>query len=204
MLSRTFCKLPVSWSAVVLLISLCGCGPKETRFHIVDYRQPGESQGYFQGFSDCTYCTDAHGNIDIVARHTTINQDAEPTIQVVHMRTFWIPQPGRTSAERSMINATVSYLIVNGKIGATFEGSGFLSFRENRKNEQIKGRLELSSLKPQRRLGNAERLFEKAELSGEFVATRDKASVLATLREMRNLFGPMPEYDLSTHNPNVH
>jgi hypothetical protein len=96
-----------------------------------------------------------------------------------------------------MINATVSYLILSGPSGATFEGSGFLSFRENRKRDQIKGELELSCLTPQRRLGSAERLFRQAEVSGTIVARRDKAKVVATLNEMRRLFGPMPDYDPS-------
>ncbi len=188
---------------MILLLWLLGCGPKATQFHVVDYRPSGEAHGYFQAFDECYYCTDAHGNVDIVARHTTVNGESPTTTQVVHMRTFWVPKPGRTYAERTMINATVSYLIVSGPDGATFEGSGFLCFRPDRKRQQIKGRLELSSLKPQRRLGSAERLFDKAELSGEFVAKRDKARVIATLREMRRLFGPMPEYDLSVHDPDI-
>ncbi len=185
-------------AAAIMLVLGGGCARKVTRFDVLDFRGSGDPQRYVQTFDECYYCIDAHNNVDIVARYTSHDADGLPTTQAIHIRTFWVPQPGRTFAERTMINATVSYIIVSGFTGATFEGSGFLSFRENRKKDQITGQLELSSLTPQRRLGQAERLFHRAELSGTLVARRDKARVLATLHEMQRLFGPMPHYDLSS------
>lgn len=173
---------------------LQGCTSKITRFDIVDYRQPDVANHYFQTFDECYYRYGAGNNLDVVARRIRTNDDGTQTVQVVHLRTFWVAKPGRTRAENTMINATVSYMIVAWPVGASFEGSGFLSFTENRTKNRIKGELELSSLTPQRRLGPADRLFERAELKGRFVAKRDRAKAVAILNEMRRLFGPLPRY----------
>ncbi len=187
----------------LLLVLLIGCSQKVTRFDVVDYAASGESQRYVQTFDECYFCADAHDNVDIVARVSTTNDDGVPTTQVVHLRTFWITRPGTTNAERSMINATVGYLIVGGATGATFEGSGFLTFHVNRKGDRMTGELERSMLTPQRRLGAADRLFERAELSGTFAATRNKARVVEMTHDLRRRFGPMPDYDPSSRIPDV-
>ncbi len=189
--------------AAVPVVLPVGCSQTVTRFDVIDYTPSGEAAPYVQTFDECYYCTDAHDNIDIVARVTTTNEQGLSTTQIVHMRTFWITRPGRTNAEPSMINATVGYHVLSGPTGATFEGSGFVSFDVNRRGDRITGELERSSLAPQRRLGKADRVFDRAELSGTFVATRDKQRVFNTLRDMRRRFGPMPDYDASSRIPDV-
>ncbi len=174
--------------------SLAGCAEQTTRFHIVDYRDAQQVERYSQSFDQCYYRHDPAGNLDVVIRRSAKSDDGQPVTQLIHMRTFWRVQPGRTYAESSMINATVSYLISSWSVGAAFEGSGFLSFKTNRRRDRIDGRLELSFLTPQRRLGQADKLFERAELSGEFSAELDEAKVVSILNEMTRLFGPLPDY----------
>ncbi len=189
----------------VVAILISGCGPEVTRFDIIDY-QAGESpREYFQGFDTCYYARDAHGNYDIVAKHSMVDEAGAPTTQILYIRTFWTSRPGRTLAERTMINATVCYAIISGRDGATFEGGGFASFKENRRRDKIVGKLELSSMSPQRRLGEAGQLFSRAEISGTFVSTQDKMRVIDTLNELHRLFGPLPQYDPSRQAvPAVH
>ncbi len=169
-----------------------GCAPEGTRFDVIDYRPSGVSQGYHQSFDECYYRFDAGRNLELVARHTTRGDGGLENVQVVHLRTFWRAVPGRTPAEQTMINATVAYMIVTWPTGADFRGSGFVSFTENRERTEATGRLERSSLKPHRRLGDAPRLFDRAELTGQFVAKRNEARVVEILNEMERLFGPPP------------
>ena len=191
-------------SAVALLVGgVWGCQPKTTQFDIIDYRGPGAPDRYFQAFDECYYCLDPEGNLDMVALHRSPGTSGAPTTQLVHVETFWVSVPGRTRVDVTMINALVSYWIVSGPVGASFEGSGFVSFDENRNRSRLTGHLELSSLSPQRRLGPAERLFERAELSGRFVAKRNKAKVISLLHDMRRRFGPLPEYAPPPDNPDL-
>lgn len=187
-----------------MTVAAAGCARvKTTQFEVVDYRSVGEPARYFQPFEECYYRIRGRENLDLVARRESVDADGVRTLQVVHLRTFWRAVPGRTQAEDTMINTTVSYLIISGPTGASFEGSGFMTFRENRKRTQVKGTLELASLTPQRRLGNAEKLFERAELSGSLVATRDDRKVISILHEMQRLFGPMPRYVPPPEDPDL-
>ncbi len=170
---------------------LVGCTQKTTIFDVTDYRASGEVERYFQRFDECYYHYDAADNLEIVAKHSGAGEDGGETTQVIHLRTFWVPRPGKTRAERTMINATVSYMLLRWPTGASFDGSGFFSFTENRAHDTIRGTLELSSLQPQRRLGAAERIFERAELKGRIVAKRDRSKVLSILHDMDRLFGPL-------------
>ncbi|NOT00402.1 MAG: hypothetical protein HOP29_07215, partial [Phycisphaerales bacterium] len=181
-------------AAAALFAASSGCAPRETRFHIVDYREGGAATRYTQAFEDCYFRFDGVGQLDIVARHQSSSSGGPLAEQIVHIRTFWLSRPGQTEADATMINATVSYMITSAATGATFEGSGFLSFNHDRRRDRIRAHLELSSLLPLRRVGSADRLFDRAELSGALFARRDDARVVSILNESRRLFGPLPDY----------
>ena len=170
---------------------LTGCAPRITEFQITDHRRAGALQ-YHQAFDECVYRRDAANNLEIVARHQTTDDQGQTTLQVIHLKTFWHVRLGHTRADRSMLNTCVSYMILTWPTGAAFEGSGFMTCRENRPRDQLQAHLELSSLKPQRRLGNAEKLFDRAELAGRLTARRDEPRVIEILNEMKNAFGPPP------------
>lgn len=176
---------------------VCGCGPRATHFDIVDHRTEGGTTRYFEDFDECYYSVHPAGRFDFVARRIGAGErdPAERITQIVHLRGIWHAVPGRTFAEDTMINATVSYMIVSGPGGASFEGGGFVSFRENRKRTIATGKLELAKLAPMRRLGAGRQIFQLAEIKGEFKATRDRRQVMRILTEMRRLFGPMPRYE---------
>jgi len=174
------------------LAILGGCAPKITEFQITDHRPEGP-QLYHQTFDECYYRHDAGNNLEIVARHRTTSPDGSQTAQVIHLKTFWEVRLGRTRAERSMLNTKVSYMILTWPTGAAFEGSGFLTYRENRSRDALRGHLELSSLKPHRRLGHAQKLFDRAELSGEIIASRNDSRVIEIVSDMKQVFGPPPE-----------
>ncbi|MCP4592056.1 MAG: hypothetical protein GY842_15075 [bacterium] len=177
-------------------VALAGCGPRITRLDISDHRLEGGTTHYFEEFDDCFYRVEPDGRFDFVARRVGMAErsaDARIT-QIVHVRGIWTVAPGRTYAEDSMINATVSYLIVGDGGGAGFEGGGFVSFREDHRRGIATAKLESAKLAPVRQLGEGKQVFERAEVRGEFIAQRNRRQVGRILSEMRHLFGPLPRY----------
>ncbi len=181
-----------------------GCGERKTQFQIVNYPVGGGAERFHQGFDECYYWFDGNQNLEVVARRTSQTDEGVPTTQAIHVRTFWLPRPGVTYAEPTMINATVSYMILVGPDGATFGGSGFFSFKEKRDKTSLVGRLELSSLTPQRRVGEGDKLFERATLEGEMVGVRDRKAGTMLANEMHRVFGPMPDYQRKPDNPDLY
>ena len=203
--NRPACRRWRSLLALAGAVAMVGCGPNKTRFNIADYRADGSTTTYFEDFDECYYCREPDGRFDFIARRVGVGtRDADERItQVVHLRGIWRANPGRTYAEDTMINATVSYLIVSGAGGASFEGGGFVSFRENHSRTVATGKLELAKLAPVRRLGEGRQIFERAELRGQFRAARDRRQVVRILTEMQRLFGAMPRYELSHTDADV-
>ena len=181
------------------------CGPRGTHFDIVDYRADGGTTAYFENFDECYYTIAPAGDFDCVARRRgAAEQDPDrQIIQIVHLRGIWLAQPGRTYAEDTMINTAVSYMIVDGSGGTSFEGGGFVSFRQNYRRTVATGDLELAKLAPVRRLGEGKQIFERAEVRGEFRAVRDRRRMLRILSEMQRLFGPMPRYEPPPNDADV-
>ncbi|HEY3243340.1 MAG TPA: hypothetical protein VGM03_08315 [Phycisphaerae bacterium] len=186
----------------------CGCGPRDTRFEILDYRTGAQTVAYFEEFDECYYQVDPAGNVDLVARRKRLpaRRDGDPDkllVQLLHVRTFFTPIPGHTNVESTMINTTVSYLIVSGETGASFEGGGFVSFSHPPGARRafsigpgvLTGWLESSSLSPQRRKGDAPQVFQRASVTGRFRATENQRQVVKLLNDMQRRLGPLPRYE---------
>lgn len=180
------------WFFVACLLGaagcLVGCGEKITRLRVVDHREEGPSAEYFQEFDECYFRRDAGGNLEIVGQHRSGGAGQVETRQVIHVKTFWTPRPGRTRVESSMLNSVVQYYIVTWPTGASFEGAGFVSFFEDPEEGTVEAVLERAALSPRRKLGPATRVFHRAELRGPLYATRDESKVVSILLEMERLF----------------
>jgi hypothetical protein len=195
-----FCTL-----AMVGALFAPACGPRDTRFEILDFRSGAQTVAYFEEFDECYYRVDSAGNVDVVARRERPRTgDPDQTlVQLLHVRTFFTPLPGHTNIESTMINTTVSYLIVSGATGASFEGGGFVSFNEPPRARRVfsvgpgvlTGRLESSSLSPQRRRGDAPHIFQRAAVTGRFRAIEDQRQVVKLLNDMQRRLGPLPRYE---------
>ncbi len=168
--------------------------PTVTRFEVIDYRASGAEARYRETFTEGYYDLDAAGNLNVVlSREKRDPEDpASQITQVIHIRTFWRSIPGVTVAERSQINAEVAYYIVSGDVGQSFEGAGSVIYHADRDDDQITGQLDLARLKPARQLIAADDLFERVDLSGTFVATRNRRRVHDTVHDMTRRFGPRP------------
>ena len=171
-----------------------GCSGHPTAFEIVDYRDPSDAKRYRETFDEAYYDLDNQGNVNIVLRRSGGRSgagDSEVT-QIVRIRSVWRPVPGKTGSNATQINATVSYYVVGGRIGDTFEGAGSVFFTQNRGKDILSGTLDRSVLRPKRQLAPGEPLFARAELSGEFRAARDRRQVVRIMNEADRLFGPLP------------
>ena len=168
-----------------------GCAPRTSVFNIVDYREVGQAQRYRATFHKAYYDVDGEGNVDIVLHRKQPGQSnpALEITQVIHLRTVWQSIPGKTVAEPTQINATVSYAIISGRIGAQFEGAGSVFIEENRAKDRMQGTLELALLKPKQLLSAGGDFFTLAELSGEFHAVRDPRRVVRIVNDTNRLFG---------------
>jgi len=179
-----------------VLLAVTGCSNHTSTFEIVDYRDRGEVRRYRETFNEAYYRLDEHGNLDIILRRETPSRpNPGHTIkQVIHIRTVWRCIPGTTIAHSTQINGTVSYHIVTGEVGATFEGAGSVFFAQNEKKGTARGSLDRATLKPTREHGAAHDLFRRAELRGRFHAKRDPRSVTRIMNEMDRLFGQAPPH----------
>ena len=176
-----------------LLPVVTGCSMGTSVFDVVDYREAGKPKRYRETFDEAYYDLGGDGNVDIVLRRREPDRSnpTQESTQVIHLHMVWQAIPGTTVAERTQINATVSYSIVSGQIGALFEGAGSLFISEDRRDGTLEGTLELGALKPRRRLSAGGDFFKRAELSGEFRATRNRRRVVRIINDMNRLFGPV-------------
>ncbi|NOX59315.1 MAG: hypothetical protein GXP29_10720 [Planctomycetes bacterium] len=173
-----------------------GCHRPAAVFEITNHVAVGESEQLHEVFGEAYYMTSASGNIDVVVRRDsrTDAEDMGRLTQIVHIRSVFAPVDDRNKIESSMINGTVSYLILGDLGGVCFEGAGFASFSENRAGDMLKGSLEQSRLRQVRRVGEIGDIFHRTRLKGKFRATRNPKAVVGILNEMNRFLGPQPRY----------
>ena len=192
-INRETCPLRrrLVWPAIALSV-VCGCAGSGSVFEIVDYRPDGPPHRYREVFSEAFFEFDGTGNVDVVLRRSQpgAGQGDLGITQIIHLRSLWRPIPGETVAERTQINGTVTYCIISGNLGATFEGAGSLFFSHNERKNLLEGSLELATLRPTRQLTSTSDFFDKAELSGRFTARRDGRRVRRIVNDINRRFGP--------------
>lgn len=173
------------------LAGVCaGCGAKVSTVEIVSYRETGESSRYRETFDEAYYDIDASGNVDVVLYRLTpgVASAEDAVAQTVHVKTVWRCVPGQTVAHSTQINGTVTYAIVGGGVGATFEGAGSVFFTQNRSQDEITGTLDLVRLKPAKKLNADSDLFYRTELTAEFRARREPRRVVALVHAINEKF----------------
>ncbi len=198
---RAGVRLAVALLCLCVIVST-GCSTHASRFKVVDHRRSGPPREYREVFDEAYYYVDAYDNAEIVLRRSEPSEaDPDQTItQVIHIRSVWRSIPGVTVAHTSQINATVSYFIISGHLGAAFEGAGSVFFDENEHKGTLAGSLDLALLSPTRHLSSAGAIFERAELKGEFRAKRNRRRVDRVVHEMNRLFGPPLPYHPAAPN----
>ena len=163
-----------------------GCQPRSTRIRIQDFLHPQAPRSLYQEFDEAYYQLDAAGSLQLVLRRQ-VPSEAIPTeniTQIILVKTYWRPIPGRTYAESTMINAKLTYLIQSGRACRAYQGNGFVSFTEDRKGQTLSGRIESANLKPTGEMGHPPHPFGKAQLEGTFRALRKPRRATAVLTDL--------------------
>ena len=181
----------------ITLLAVAGCAPVSSVsvVQLVDHRQAGKTERFRESFKEAWYRLDNHGNIDLVLRRSGGPRDGldGSLTQLVHIRSIWRPIPGRTVADRTQINGTITYYILSGRVGSAYDGAGSV-FYWKKKDGTLFGTVDRALVRPTRRLGDYQPLFVQAELSGEFVALPDSRRVVELLNKMNGLFGLPPSF----------
>lgn len=189
-------RLALPTAAIALtLVAAAGCARPEGRaFQIVDHRDNGSTSRYRETFGPGTFDVGPTGNYEIVLVKQQINatDPAANIEQLIHIRTMWQSIPGRTVADKTQINAIVSYFIQSGEVGQAYEGAGSLFNTANRDGTALSGSLDLARLRPVRQLAASANLFDRVDISGRFTATRDRKRTEQLAHEMDRRFGPRP------------
>lgn len=171
---------------------LGGCAAPGGSFTIAD-QGLGNKRFFRDTFTEAFYDVDGLGNVDIVLRREqpSLTNHGQWLTQVIHLQTLWRSIPGTTIAERTQVNGTVTYAILVGTSGTTFDGAGSL-FVQGVSRDILEGSLEDSLLKPRRCLTDEDPLFDHPALSGEFRATRNRREVVRMVNDLDRRFGPLP------------
>ncbi|MFQ6048100.1 MAG: hypothetical protein ACE5K7_01900 [Phycisphaerae bacterium] len=175
-----------------LLLALVACKDGSSYLRLRSYKSGLEGRTYFARFDRGYYCTDAQGNWQMVLTAVRpARQDPSQQIeQVLHVRIFWKAAPGQTFAEPTMTNAVLEYYIVCGATAVRYSGAGFVSFRLNRRQDRLSGRIESGLLRAAQVVGGAAEVLGRCEVSGRFVAVLDRRRCVEVTGRMRRLFGP--------------
>ena len=181
----------VSLLMLILVGLLAGCSQRVSSFRITNYRDRGQLERFQEVFPEAYYATDPRGNVDVVLRYQRAadSGDAVDLTQIVHIHTVWKSIPGSTVSSKTQINGTVTYVIISGNTGATFEGGGSILFRENKRDGTLTGTLDLAYLRPKRQMTVSPLPFERADISGSFVATHAPRRVRRLIRDIDVAFG---------------
>ena len=175
---------------VVGFAASTGCSLAPSAFEIVDHRTSGETKRYRETFNESYYDIDKSRNLTLILRRGQAARGDVPELsQVMIVRGVWRCIPGKTIAQDTQINGTVTYALMGGRSGTTFEGAGSLFFSEDRSGEELTGSLDLATLRPRRRIGGDEAIFDRAELSGQFHAKRDPRQVCRIVNDLERRFG---------------
>jgi len=166
--------------------------PFVSKLEIADFRDAQNIRRYQEEFPEAFYNLDGHGNLTLVLRRKGGESgDGGNIAQVVRVRSVWRPVPNRSVSHRTQINAVMSYYVVGGRVGDTFEGAGAVFFQVG-DGDVLEGSIDHAVLRAKRQLSAGEPLFPRAELSGKFRAVRDRRQVVRIVNELERRFGPMP------------
>jgi hypothetical protein len=171
------------------MLAMAGCAPASTRIEFTTFDETGGSERVYGNFTTASYRKIQGGLIEIVCRaETPSTLDPTQTItQVIFMRTFWHPQPGRTFVESTQIDGTVIYTVLTPPTGVRYDGAGFLTFKI-KDDGTMEGEIESGTLTPRYRMGEAVIPFTAARIAGRIHAVENPRDVVNTLQSIESQF----------------
>jgi hypothetical protein len=158
--------------------ALCGCQRASLQF--VSYKEPEFPETISLTFKDCVYRADPGGDLHIagVARNET---DHGRTDHYLYVHIFWKPRPGKTYAESTTTDATLTYVVATPRGAARYVGTGF-AFPRQQPGRMLfdieSGRLLLES-----RTGDITDVLGDTRVSGTIEAAENPTAMVNILRE---------------------
>lgn len=181
--------------AALLVVFNAGCHSMPyNRVEVIDHRPNEPEVHHFEDFDESYYRVRDGGLVDVVLRRQTASatDQTQKIVQIIVLRSFWKPHPGRTFAEASMISANLCYLIMKGDAAVSYEGGGFFQYSENKRKGLITGRLEGADLQLIRGTATGLDIFGKASIAGRFRARRHDRRTTRIINEVDQILGPPP------------
>ena len=172
------CLLPV-------LVWATGCTgyikPTETRLELVTHDEHGRND-HFAHFPQAYYARNAAGHLELlfISEEPSTLDPTQTIQQVVYIKEFWSPSPGRTYAHKTQVNANIIYAMLTPPTGVRFDGGVFVTYKKD--GSDMAGWIESGNIRPRYRMGGAVEPFGPASLEGTFRAEEDPGRIV----EMRN------------------
>ncbi len=195
-----------------ILVCAGGCQSRNSSVEVYSLRSPNQPEVFTEAFSDGHFRLSSERTYEIVFKldpqllevphpetepHAEGDDSPDPppldlvwTSQILRIQILWQPHPGKSYAESTQTNASITYCLVNGENAISYEGAGFVFFKLSRDGRTMKGRIESASLRPTRYRGSPFDLFGPCRLKGEFTATHGSREVASVRQRLRRLLGP--------------
>jgi len=188
-----------------VLMIVIGCTSTPRKIEVMDYPTGVLPQSYHQNFDTCYYRKSPNGGLEVVAQRwpEADEQGRKLASQTLQIRVFFDPIPSRSPSDPSMTNALIGYMVIGEGSTCSFDGGGFVSWKEHRFDDDLTIYVERSALKPQRLLGDSTPIFERPSVIGRLTAVRDDRKVVDVLNEMRRTFGPLPDEEPPITDPSL-
>lgn len=168
-----------------------GCSSTGTRLILTTYYEDGVPQQHYADFPEAYYAHSAAGTLELVLRAERPSS-VDPTqsiTQLVYLKTFWNPQPGRTYVQATQINARVQYAVLTPPTGVRYDGGAFITCKLDKDGDTLTGEVESGTLTPRFRMGEAVEPFGPAKFEGTFTARHRPGEVRATHQFLTSQFG---------------
>jgi len=173
-----------------LVVLVAGCCHNAPRMNLTTYDECGQPQEHFTHFSHAVYRVIPGGPLEMVMETETPSSidPAQSIRQVIYLKTFWYPQPGRTFVESTQMDANTMYAIMTPPTGIRCDGSAMLTYKWNNKGEPIKAYIESGILTPKYRMGDAVEPFGPSRFTGRVTLYEDPGEVVKTLQYLETQF----------------
>lgn len=176
-MKSTWCLLPF---ALLTVSPGCQPAPTSTRMELTTHDEAGRRQHHYTDFRQGSYRMTSSGLVELVLQ-TDRPSTIDPTQnirQVLYVKTFWNPRPGRSTVEASQIDARVQFAMLTPPTGVRYDGSAFLTWRLDEKTGVLAGWIESGTLTPRFRMGNTTAPFGPANFTGSFIARERPGEVV--------------------------
>ena len=142
-----------------------------------------------QDFSRAYYSSDYRGQVVcVLISEPSVTADAgsRQVRQILVVRTFWLPQKGRTPVSDSSANMNLDFLLEVDGQSALYRGAGFALL--TRKNSAARMVLDIRSanIKIEQQSTGFQPVFAEAGVTGKFVAVYQPRLVASLLEEFKN------------------